>query len=744
MRLSPYNYEVSPLKHNKEDLGKNEDQYRRTLETILQNIEDGYYEVDLRGNITFFNDGLRKILGFTVDEMWGLSFREYMDAEAAEIVFQTFNTVYRTGKPTKAFDYEMIRKDGSRIIVEVSVSLIVGPTGEPEGFRGILRDTTDRKKLEHALKESEAKYRNLIEIVPVGISVSTPEGKLIDANTTLLKLLGSDNKQEFMRIEATDHWYNPEDREELVKRLQSGQVKDFEAQFRRKDGTIFWGSTSTISQTADNSTLFYNTFYDVTARKKTEEDLRESERRFRELADLLPQTIFEINLKGNFTFTNRYGLESSGYTQEDIKKGLNALRLFVPEDRQHLKEIIERKLAGEKLGEHEYTAMRKDGSRYPVLIYSNPIIYDHKVVGLRGIVLDITDLKQAEETIRESESKYRSVVETSPDVILMTTLNGTILMANQQGAVMAGFVDADEITGRNVFDFFGEKDRKRALDNMRRLLSFGHIRDIEFAFLKPDGAQIPADLSSSLIVDENGLPKQYMMIIRDISERKRAEETFKRQRAELSEFAHAMAQELRSHLHSMEGYMNILTSEPQADAQNTEKIMQLTSNMNELLQHLVVLADAGLIVDKAKVVDLGRLVQSVAEQIIPKNVGFAQENLPTVLGDREKLTQIFKHLFENAVLHGKPTKIEVKRYDTDESTSILVSNDGSRISPAQQRDIFRRGYTTKRHKLGLGLAITQKLVEAHGWEISLEKAPETTFRIDIPIGIPPPTRAGTI
>ncbi|MHA2495476.1 MAG: PAS domain S-box protein [Candidatus Hodarchaeales archaeon] len=577
----------------------------------------------------------------------------------------------------------------------------------------------------------------------MGISVSTPEGKLIDANTTLLKLLGSDNKHEFMQTDASDHWYDLKDREELVRLLQSGQVKDFEAQFKRKDGSIFWGSTSTISQTTDNGTLFYNTFQDITTRKKAEEDLRESERRFRELADLLPQTVFELDLEGNFTFANRYGLESSGYTQDDIDKGLNALRLFVPEDRPHLKEIVQRKLAGEKLGEHEYTAMRKDGSRYPVLIYSNPIIRDHKVVGLRGIVLDITDLKQAEETIRESESKYRSVVETSPDAILMTNLSGTILMANQQAAVMAGFADPDEITGRNVFDFFKEKDRKRALDNMRRLLSFGNIRDIEFAFLRPDGAQIPADLSSSLIVDENGLPKQYMMIIRDISERKRAEATFKRQRAELSEFAHSMAQELQSHLNTMEGYTSVLTSDPQTDALNAEKIMQLTTNMNELLQHLVVLADAGLIVDKAKVVDLGRLVQSVAEQIIPENVGFTQENLPTVFGDREKLTQIFKHLFENAMQHGNPTKIEVKRYDTDELTSILVSNDGARISPAQQRDIFTRGYTTQRHKLGIGLAITQKLVEAHGWEISLEKAPETTFRIDIPVGLPSPTRAGT-
>lgn len=714
-------------------LQASEENYRSLIETSLESIEDGYYEVDLTGKFTFFNNSACTIFGYLTEEMLGLDYRQYMDAETAKSVFQIFNSVYRTGEPTAAFDYDIIRKNGSKGTIEVSVSLMVDSEGNPKGFRGIVRDTTARKKMERALRESEEKYHNLIENVPVGISVSTPEGEIIDVNTPLLKMLGYDSKKEFLRTAAHTHWFDPKDRKKHIEFLNNGMTEGFDSRFKRKDGSIFWGSTKTMKQITDSGILLLNSFQDITERKNAEDALKESEQKFRELADLLPQTVFELDLKGNFTFANRFGLESSGYTQEDIEKGLSALELFIPEDRARIGEIIQAKMTGKSVGESEYTALRKDGSKFPVLIYSSQIIRNHQPVGLRGIVLDITDLKRVEKALRESEKKYRSLVETSPDGIAMTDLNGAIYMVNQQCALMAGYKNAETMAGKNIFDFFGEKDRKRALDTMRKLLSFGSIRNTEFSFQKPDGTAIPADLSSSLIVDESGLPKRYMMVIRDISERRRAEETFRNQRAELSEFANAMAQELRSHLLSMEGYVSFLTDGPSSEKSHVERVLHLIKNMNELLEHLVVLADAGLLVDRAKIVNLAQLVGKTADRVIPSHIAFSQENLPVVLGDSEKLTRIFQHLFENAVMHGKPSRIMVKRYDTDGATRILVSNDGTKITPDRRQEIFQRGYTTHKERLGLGLAITQKLIEAHGWKITLEASPETTFRIAIPL-----------
>jgi PAS domain S-box-containing protein len=133
--------EIAERKRTEESLRQSEERYR----IILESIEDGYYEVDLAGSLIFFNDALCKILGYTREEMAGLNNRQYMNEETARAVYKAYNGVYRTGKPNKVFGYELIRKDGNIRIVEVSVSLIRNTKGEPQGFRGIARDMTDRR-----------------------------------------------------------------------------------------------------------------------------------------------------------------------------------------------------------------------------------------------------------------------------------------------------------------------------------------------------------------------------------------------------------------------------------------------------------------------------------------------------------------------------------------------------------------------------------------------------------------------
>jgi len=136
--------DITERKRNEEALRESEERYR----TILENIEDGYYEVDLPGNFTFFNDSLCRMLGYSRDELIGMGNDRYTDQENRKKLFQAFNSVYRTGEPVKEFDWEVIRKDGRKVYGEVSVSLIRSSTGQPIGFRGIARDITERKRAE--------------------------------------------------------------------------------------------------------------------------------------------------------------------------------------------------------------------------------------------------------------------------------------------------------------------------------------------------------------------------------------------------------------------------------------------------------------------------------------------------------------------------------------------------------------------------------------------------------------------
>jgi len=139
--------DIADRKQAEETLRQSEERYR----TILEDINEGYYEIDLRGTLTYCNDSFRKIIGYGKDELAGRNYRELTDAESAQKMLQTFSEVFRTGKGNRGLDCSITKKDGSRGHIELSVSLIRGADGNPSGFRGILHDITDRKQLQDSI-----------------------------------------------------------------------------------------------------------------------------------------------------------------------------------------------------------------------------------------------------------------------------------------------------------------------------------------------------------------------------------------------------------------------------------------------------------------------------------------------------------------------------------------------------------------------------------------------------------------
>ncbi|MFO7665614.1 MAG: PAS domain S-box protein, partial [Desulfobacterales bacterium] len=144
----------------------------KKFRNILENIEDGYYEVDIAGNFIFFNDSMCRILGYPAEELMGKNNRGYMNDENAKKIFDVFNEVYRTGIPTRAFDWELIRKDGSKCFVETIVSLIKDSNNIKTGFRGIARDVTERKRAEEELEDSFKRLRAALGATIHAVSVT--------------------------------------------------------------------------------------------------------------------------------------------------------------------------------------------------------------------------------------------------------------------------------------------------------------------------------------------------------------------------------------------------------------------------------------------------------------------------------------------------------------------------------------------------------------------------------------------
>jgi PAS domain S-box-containing protein len=189
----------------------------------------------------------------------------------------------------------------------------------------------------------------------------------------------------------------------------------------------------------------------VVKSKKAEEALRESEKRFRELSELLPEVIFEMDSKGGLKFVNHEAYIHFGYSREEFDSGLEALQMLVPEDRKRAEENIERVLRGEKIGCNEYTALRKDGTTFPILITSNPIIRGDRAVGLRGIMVDITERKQIEIQLKESEEKYRKQFETALVAIFLADAKTGILIDCNRAAT--------KLVGRKKSELIGKPQR---------------------------------------------------------------------------------------------------------------------------------------------------------------------------------------------------------------------------------------------------------------------------------------------
>jgi PAS domain S-box-containing protein len=166
--LESYKTEITERVRAEEALRESEEKYR----SILQSIEEGYYEVDLAGNLTFFNESLQRHLKYSKEELMGMNNRQFTSKETAKLVYKTFNSVFKTGKPATAFDWEMIAKDGTKKFVELSVSLIRDSEGQPIGFRGVARDISERKKAEEQAKLHQQQLMHASKMVALGTLVS--------------------------------------------------------------------------------------------------------------------------------------------------------------------------------------------------------------------------------------------------------------------------------------------------------------------------------------------------------------------------------------------------------------------------------------------------------------------------------------------------------------------------------------------------------------------------------------------
>jgi PAS domain S-box-containing protein len=195
-------------------------------------------------------------------------------------------------------------------------------------------------------------------------------------------------------------------------------------------------------------------------------ELKITEEKFRNMADLLPEVIFECDLAGNLTYVNNIAFEKYGYSEEDYNRGLTALQIIAPDDRERAGENIKKVLRGEKSRGHEYKALRKNGSEFSVVAYSSPIMSNNITVGMRGIIVDLTKIKQAEAQVRESQELFAAFMDNFPGPAFISEPGKAMIYANKPLHEIFGLESGEEVN----YDLLSSPDRLDQIEEQDRLV----------------------------------------------------------------------------------------------------------------------------------------------------------------------------------------------------------------------------------------------------------------------------------
>jgi diguanylate cyclase (GGDEF)-like protein/PAS domain S-box-containing protein len=391
----------SALGQAEQALRASEEKYQHILETI----EDAYYEVDLRGDLVLCNGAFCRMLGYSASELIGVNNRHFQSPEMAARVFRIFNEVYRTGVAAHSFDWEMIRKDGSTVVGEGSVQLARNLEGEAIGFRGILRDVTERRKVEQALRESEEKYRSILETIEDAYYEVDLQGNFVLCNGAFCRMFGYTENE----LIGTNHrhLHTPEVATEIFKIFNTvystgAPITGSDWETICKDGTRLTneGSVQLVRNLDGEPVGFRGILRDVTARREVVQALRESEARFRALTNLSSDWYWEQDADFRYTCmeSRRKNTDSTQAsflgkcpweTELDIETsgGWEAHRDMLVARRPFRDVVMHRMLSGDR--------------PYYISVSGEPIFDGNgNFTGYRGVSREITEQKIAEDRIQ--------------------------------------------------------------------------------------------------------------------------------------------------------------------------------------------------------------------------------------------------------------------------------------------------------------------------------------------------------
>jgi len=377
-----------------------------------------------------------------------------------------------------------------------------------------------------ALSSGESKYRLLAEISPEMIYIISPDGYVKYMNPVAAQqfgdspdaVVGKHLREIFPPERAEGHFQAIL---EVVRTRQEIQ-REIETEFPSGKRWIEARLAPMMDETGRVIGIL-GLSNDVTKRKAAEAALRESKEKYRELADALPQIVYEMDLQGNLTYVNRHAYQMVGFSEVDFHQGINVFQLLAPEDHERARRNIGRLIKGDAVGASEYTFVRKGGRQFPVEIHSILMRKEGQVVGLRGFILDIAERQQAEEALLRNERLFRALIEHSYDAITMISADGIVLFDSPSVTRTLGYSPAERL-GKRAFDFVIPEEREQMVQGFAQFVQQpGSIMNYQGRFLHKDGTVRWIEGVRTNLLNEPTI-QAVVVNYRDFAERRRAEQ----------------------------------------------------------------------------------------------------------------------------------------------------------------------------------------------------------------------------
>jgi PAS domain S-box-containing protein len=506
---------------------KTEEKYR----SIFENATEGLFQTTVDGRLITANPAFARICGYdspeemiaTVTDLAHQLYVSPKNREDAARLQEEHGTL-------RGFEVEVYRKDGEKIWLSVNRRSVRNQAGEVLYFEGSVNDITARRRIEEENLKTRQQYESLVQSID-GIvwerDVRTFKFTFVSKQSE--RLLGYLPEQWLSDPAFWKNHLHPDDRARVVASSRNATAKrvDHELDYRMiaADGRVVWlRDIVTVDYRNPDTPHLRGVMVDMTARKLSEEQLKKSEERYRDLVENAHDLIYEHDLEGNFTAINKAGEKITGYSLEETLQ-LNLEDAVAPECLEKAKEMLRRKLTGESVTAYDLIVIAKDGRRIPVEVNTRLVFRDGVPVGVQGIARDITERNRSAEALRESEAHKRAILESSMDCIITIDGAGKVVDWNPAAEKTFGYTQEQAIGKEMAGLIIPRRFRERHRQGLARCLATGKGRmlgkRLELNGQRSDGSEFPVELTINRMETE-GVP-MFTGYVRDITERKKAE-----------------------------------------------------------------------------------------------------------------------------------------------------------------------------------------------------------------------------